>query len=244
MKEICLVLEKKLNLKYDKLILKLKDFKCIVIELKEQNNVKLVIAYNESKSFDVENFIKNYLINIVLKAFKQTFFKNNMKLNNDLKNKLLISSLVNYDYVEDEMYFLKKIDLSNDLYISSFINFKMQILINKWKDIIELTKTNMSILDCDSVYFSLLRYLNENGIKNNHNIKAKYFKNNLICYNDKIFKAKDFICYCILNYPKKIQLNCSCDNLQYKEMLSRIFDKKIDFIFANQLTTNKNNCTI
>lgn len=231
MKEICLVLEKKLNLKYDKLILKLKSFKCIVIKLNEQNNVKIVIAYNSANYFDVENLIKNYLKNVVLKTFKQNFIKNNMKLSNSLKDKILISSLVNYDYDADEMYFLKKIDLSNDLYISSFINFKMQILINKWKDIIELTKTNMSILDCDSVYFSLIRYLNENGTISNKDVVATNFKNNLICYNDKIFKAKDFMCYLIANYPNKIKLNCTRNNLQYKDMLVRIFDKKIDLIF-------------
>ena len=80
MKEICIVLEKKLNLKYEKLIVKLKNFKCIVIKLNQQNDVKLVIAYNDTNSFEVENLIKNYLKDIVLKTFKQNFIKNNMKL--------------------------------------------------------------------------------------------------------------------------------------------------------------------
>ena len=167
-----------------------------------------------------------------------------MKLSHSVKDKILISSLVNYDFDADEIYFLKKIDLSKDLYISSFINFKMQIMINKWKDIIELTKTNMSILDCDSVYFSLIRYLNDNGTIASKNIVATNFKRNLIRYKNKIFKVKDFMCYCIANYPNKIQISCSNDNLQYKETLSRVFDKKIDFIFTKQLTTNENNCTI
>ena len=244
MKEICIVLEKKLNLKYDKLIVKLKNFKCIVIKLNQQNDVKLVIAYNDTNSFEVENLIKNYLKNIVLKTFKQNFIKNNMKLSHSVKDKILISSLVNYDFDADEIYFLKKIDLSKDLYISSFINFKMQIMINKWKDIIELTKTNMSILDCDSVYFSLIRYLNDNGTIASKNIVATNFKRNLIRYKNKIFKVKDFMCYCIANYPNKIQISYSGDNLQYKETLSKVFEKKIDFIFTKQLTTNENNCTI
>lgn len=230
MRELCISFENDVRLNLTNLIKNLKELGCIVVKLHQTNNEKLVIATDNLKFVQVEYVIKCFLVSNFLKRYKKIVIKSLLKFDNDIKSKILLSSLINYDLQADNSYFLNKLDLSQDIYISSYINFKMQLLIKKWRDICTLTKNNVEILDVEAIYYSLIRYINDNGLKRVEEINAKMIKASLIEYNNKIFKTKDFLCYCNKIAPKKINLESKLNNFQYKNMFYKIFDKNFNFI--------------
>lgn len=230
MKEICIAFDNNLFVNVKKLCGNLKKQGYIVATIKEQDVSRVVIATTVDNFDNLTYYLKCFLLGTVLIKHKKRIIKNNLQLDDSLKSKILFLSLVNYDYFEDRTYFLSKLDFSSDLYISSLINFKMQLLIKKWIDICNLTKENLQILDTDSIYFSLIRYIRENGKTADITFSADIVKNNLINFNGKNFRPKDFLCYCATICPKEIKINANGKRFNYKDLFSKLFDNKLILI--------------
>ena len=229
MKEICIVFENKNLVCLDKLLFDLKQLGAIAIKLVEDNYTRLVCAIDNSKADYLEYILKCFLSTNVLTKFKKSFINSILHLENDIKSKVLLQCLINYDIEADKTYFLSKLDFNENIYINSFINFKLQLLINKWKEISTLTKENSTILDVESIFYSLIRFVSENGLSNSIIIDANLISNNLVEYDHKIFKMNDFLCYCAKISPKKIVFSKIDNNIKVNQLFLKLFDKKIEF---------------
>lgn len=240
MKEIGIIYEKQYNqkfMKFKKELLALNNsIFCQIVEISK--SYMFVCAMND----DVwqKNKIKfyNFVSNIILHNLKQNYIKNNIyNFNrNNLKDRILLSCLKNYDNEFEKQEIFKFLCFENDINVKSFAYFKLNFLIQKWQDMCNITNENSGIISSDEMLYNLIRFLQSKSEIKTDKLKIKFTAHGnvlLILENGENinFRLKDFLLYAVnINPQHLITLNDIpnsgfCEN--YVNIFKNIFSKKI-----------------
>jgi hypothetical protein len=175
----------------------------------------ILVGANEKIEFVVDK-IKKIVIFVIFKQFKYEFLKNNLKLVcNDLNYEELINALNNFDINNEKKYVLNKLNIQNELVISSFYYFKLQELRKKWKELVDLANNNISYLVINSQFIDILKFIISNLDIKEKVIKINYKDYNFIISNEQTelvrYKGKDsnkFVITTLIELnPEKIYLS-------------------------------------
>lgn len=232
MKEICLVFESCFYKTLLELKEKLKNVFDIVVVLKTQSNVKLIIAVKKENFKENVSILNGKICEIIKQYYKRRYILNFLKAKGLDKNKLLIVNLLNFDEQSDNDYIVNKLNYNFDINIKSFVNFSLQILVKKWKEMGNLTEQNYDIYSLPKFFIVFINFLNKNA-KSSSEILNVNVKNNIITIDNKNFKVRDFINYFFKINPQKVVVKINEKSIFEKLICKReeysIICKKIEY---------------
>ena len=149
------------------------------------NEYVLMIALTKTIYNDSILYIKEKIAEIILLYYKPKTIINSIN-NFDIKshdNIILIDILSNFEYFEDINEILKKLSLIDKLYLTSFVEFKLNYLLKKWKEVANLINQNSLFLLDDSVKKELIQFLMEGIVSKANHIKLLQNGKNVDIYN-------------------------------------------------------------
>lgn len=190
-------------------------------------------AYNESILY-----IKEKIAEIILLYYKPKTIINSIE-NFDIKshdNVILIDILSSFEYFEDKNEIIKKLSLLDKLYLTSFVDFKLNFLLKKWKDVANLINQNSSFLLDDSIKKELMQFLMEGIVSKTHHIKLLQNGKNVDVFglnNDKFEEIKSpKIYYSMYDYDALLFSLIK----QYPKVLEIEHYKNFDIAFIQNLS--------
>ena len=157
------------------------------------NDYTLMIALTKQSYNDSILYIKEKIAEIILLYYKpKTIINsiNNFDINSH-DNIILIDILSSFEHYEDKNEIIKNLSLIERLYLKSFVEFKLNFLLNKWKDVANLINQNSLFLLDDAVKKELMQFLMEGIVSKTHHIKLLINGNNVDVYslNNNKFEA-------------------------------------------------------
>jgi len=222
--------------------------------IKKNNGVTTILCENEItkvligapivERFNIHNYIKEKIAENILLYYKTDFIlsKLNFKVNNTTDMQVFLKALLVFDSDVDKEIILTRLNFDDSLIIESFIDFKLNFLKDKWKELVSLANDNSMYILSEESFIELIKFLISNL---DYRIKeVNVFSKNdcyLIC-DENGNKINDFLIEKCLIYddnnllttliainPKKIKLHC---NTFIKDKLIQIlylfFDKRIE----------------
>lgn len=186
-------------------------------------------------------FTRKVIIETILKIAKTKYFRENLKIfaKDKSLNTFLISSLVMVDLEEEIDFVFNHFDINKYINISSFINFKLLDLKDKWLYIIDYINITFFGSSEDNVYLDFLKFLTELQSPKHEVLYLEKHDKNLELFDAKHAKIKSIESYdeigvvvnLIMLSPKKIIVNC-VDKLSDKisNLMNYIFDEKLSFL--------------
>ena len=132
---------------------------CVLREGEGYINLALACRKNEFKK--IENVIKKAVCDAICEKMKYKFLKNNINISID-NNELFLAFIKVYTYFDIELekqLTIRLIDLSKNLVLESFLNFKLPFLAKKWKEMCCLTNMNASVFLKSGTFLELLKFL-------------------------------------------------------------------------------------
>ena len=154
---------------------------CLVLSI--FNNTLSVACSNENK-VKVKKQLKSLLSEIIVLIYKEKFFITNLNLTMISKeySEALIKCLVMFDYEDDIYYVFSKLELEYNLILSSFYNFKLKALKQKWSEIKNIA-SNSGVNYESETLIELIRFLIDSITPKRQAIN--------IYYNGETFVLKD-----------------------------------------------------
>ena len=236
MREFCFIYEKNLHSKFLKFKEKLNNFKPKIISqiLKQKEKNLLIVAYNEKDWTLIKNLFYEFSANAIIGYYKKHFLKDYLKkqFNIGYKEKLFLECLKKYDIEYEKTLIYNFLDFSEDIDLKSYTYFKMNFLINKWKEMCLITSENVDLIKDYEIFKSLICFLFGKNPENKQSLKVNFLKNGVVAVKDKrikYMKFKDFLLYLININPEKIAIKneIHTGNKLYKNIFYDLFDKKI-----------------
>lgn len=223
MLEFCLVYEKDLHQK----VVALKNdlaFNNVFVQIFNQKEYSSIIfAFDKDNKIIVQK-IKNFISDTIFNYYKYSYLLKHLNNFDDELTKLLLNALVNYDIENEREDVFSKLEFGKDLVLTSFVNFKLKNLKQKWFEMCSLTNENEEIINDEKIYINLLKFLLSKSENKIDLIKCEFLRSNLLkcCFNDKkvrFFKVKDLLNFVVKYNPKQIELSLKTKNLKSKNCL-------------------------
>ena len=139
---------------------------CVSIFAQDKKNVFMLALSSKAKNQHIL-YIKQRIAEIILLYYKPKNIVESIK-NFDIAkhdNVVLIDILSSFDYEVDIDYIVQNLSLINQLYISSFVSFKLGYLTKKWQDIGGLINENRLFLLDNKVKGELMQFLMQGIVK-------------------------------------------------------------------------------
>lgn len=207
------------------------------------NNTLSIACLIENKTKVIKQ-LKSLIAEITVLIYKEKFFKTslNLKMLSIAYSEALIKCLVMFDYEDDVYYVFTKLNLEFNLILSSFYNFKLKALKQKWSEIKNIA-TNSGVNYESETLIELIRFLIDSITPKRQAINI-YFngetfvlrdENNLIIkLNNALNKSNmeiNLITTLISLAPKVINFHClGCVSENTFRVISYLFNKKINLL--------------
>lgn len=215
---------------------------CAICEI---NDMAIFSLATKDEDFSyVSAKLKQLVADVVLYIYKEKFLENKINLQNLTENYkvALLKALVLFDSESDKQIIKTKLNFDTDLYLESFVNFKLNPLKKRWQEIANLANENdVNVLQNDT-FLDLLKFLIAT-IKPKTNIVNVYYINGEFIFKDgkqKNIKGSmvtmgsdeiNLITSLITLAPNNINFHCidAISNNTFK-VLFYIFDKKVNLL--------------
>lgn len=207
-------------------------------------NNTLSVACNLEDKLKVIKQLKSLISEITVLIYKEKFFKNslNLKMLRQEYSEALIKCLVMFDYEDDVYYVFSKLNLEYNLILTSFYNFKLKALKQKWSEIKNIA-SNSGVNYESETLIELIRFLIDsitpkrqavNIYYNGETFVLKDENNLIIKLNNVLNKSNmeiNLITTLISLAPKTINFHClGCVSDNTFRVISYLFDKKINLL--------------
>ena len=188
--------------------------------------------------------IKEHIAKVILIYYKPKSIINSIK-NFNLShhdNVILIQILSSIDVAEDKTEIFKHLSLIDELYLDSFVNFKLNNLTKKWKEVANLINDNSFFLLDEKIKKELMQFLMEGIVsktdciklcQNGAQIDCKIGTNEIRCEKlyYSIFDYDSTLFAVINNSPKKIEVeNYKSFDVSFIQNLSDLFGSRLHLI--------------
>ena len=183
-------------------------------------NISILVAVPDSQGEVSDLFIKDKIIGLYVNEYKLNYLLENFnfEVTDNISMKAFIKALLMFDIETDRRIVKQKLVGFNSIVIDSFFNFRLQVLKNRWNDLVNLANDNIMYLMSRDTIIELLKFLISNLEFNCEMVKIKQNGENFILYDEKGDLIKDEKCRDILDNdslittliylnPKKIRLD-------------------------------------
>ena len=246
--EFCINLSDKNVLASKKAYLLLKDF-CkeyngIVTTYERCGNISILVSAEECDEARFKHYIANIISDIICEDFKLKYLEENLSLPNldVISKKAFMQALLSFDKESDKYIIQKYIVLEKSIDVEAFYYFRLAILREKWKELVQIANDNKAYLSSNETLVELLKFLVNNLELKNEAINLLQ-DNGKVCFYDTNFKLlkqnniteKDIDSTIISNLiafaPKYVNIYCGeTFNGNLIKLLKQIFDKRINFL--------------
>ena len=183
-------------------------------------NISVLVAVPDGQGEVLDLFIKDKIISLYVNEYKLNYLLENFnfEVTNNISMKAFIKALLMFDVETDRRIVKQKLLGFNSIVIDSFFNFRLQVLKNRWNDLVNLANDNIMYLMSRDTIIELLKFLISNLEFNCEMVKIKQNGENFILYNEKGELIKDETCRDVLDNdslittliylnPKRIRLD-------------------------------------
>ncbi len=218
----------------------LKEYKnCVDILIKDYFYVFIVALEKEAYNKNIL-LLKEKIAEIILLYYKPKTIINsisNFDMNNN-ENIVLIDILTSYETNIDKNFIVSNMSLIQKLYLDSFVKFKLNFLVGKWKEVANLINEHSLFLNDGGIKKELMQFLME-GLNDKVEVlklsKSGIFDNDNKIKDKTIFYSKndyDNRLFTLINYyPKKIVIENYRDlDVEFMQILHQLFGNKIQLI--------------
>lgn len=223
------------------------EYKGIVTTYERCGSISILISAELCDEARYKHYISNLLSDIVCEDFKLQYLQENLSLPNlDIISKnAFMQALLSFDKESDKYIAQKYMILDSSIDIEAFYYFRLGVLRDKWKELVQIANDNKAYLSSNETLVELLKFLVNNLELKNDTINLMQ-DNDKVCFYDINFNLlkqndineKDIDSTIISNLiafaPKFVNIY-SCDNFNDNliKLLKQIFDKRINFLNAN-----------
>ena len=165
---------------------KVKSLNGVSTLLVDENFSKVLIAIPEVCKKDFFGFLKDKIAENILLYYKHDYICSKLKflMTTSTNMQVFIKALTVFDSDTDKDIIKEKLIFKNKLFVTSFIDFKLNFLKRKWDELVSLANDNEMYLFDDSSFNELIKFLISN-------LEYRYYAVN-------IFSKKN--CYLICDY--------------------------------------------
>lgn len=251
--EFCINMSDKNIESSKKIYLALKDF-CkeyggIVTTYERCGKISILVSADSCDENRIKHYILNLISDIICDDYKLAYLKENLSLPNldSISKNAFMQALLSFDKEEDKFLVQKQLVLNESIDVEAFYYFKMAMLRNKWKELVQIANDNKAYLSSNETLVELLKFLVNNLELKNETINLM-LDNNKVCFYDINFKLlkennaeeKEIDSTIISNLisfaPKYVNVYCQ-DNFSNSliKLLKQIFENRINFLSKENL---------
>ena len=123
---------------------------CMLTKFEDKHFTYLLFASDESISSICKSKIKKCINTYIIDVYKYEYFtKRILRGNKALINLAYIKALTLYDVDTDMALLNASFDIDKQLYVDSFIRFKLNDLVRMWQELCDLIMSNINYLNTD-----------------------------------------------------------------------------------------------
>ena len=231
-----------------KMYLQLKDF-CreyggIVTTYERCGNISILVSANACDENRFKHFVSNIISDVICEEFKLKYLQENLALPNldQISKNAFMQALLSFDKESDKYIVQKLLTLENSIDVEALYFFKLAVLRDKWKELVQIANDNKAYLSSNETLVELLKFLVDNLELKNETINLMQENGKVFFYdiNFKLLKQNDLkdkdidstiISNLIAFAPKYVNIYCGDNfNSNLIKLLKQIFDKRINFL--------------
>lgn len=136
-----------------------------VVTSHEANNyISILFAINDKVKDRVKALISGAIIEVICCKFKAEYLNSSLVLpeHDIIGMEAFKKALLNFDKETDKFIITKNLNLSNNLYLESFYQFRLKSLKEKWAELVSLSNENREYLVSKESFIDLLKFLVDN----------------------------------------------------------------------------------
>lgn len=149
---------------YNTLFPYLSSFNGLITSHEQGDCISVLLAVEEEKKLEVESFVASTIVEIICNKFKEAYLNDHLLLpkHDKIGMSAFKKALLNFDKETDRFIVKKNLSLKNNLYLESFYKFRLQLLQDKWAELVSLSNENREYLVSDESFVDLLKFLVDN----------------------------------------------------------------------------------
>lgn len=208
--------------------------------------IQILLASDKLNRPILQASLANYLIDSILEEYKLEYLHNNLNLKtfDKLKSEAYYNALLYFDFENDRDILRKNLIFKNKIVVESLINFRLQELTTKWKNLCLINSQNSNYLLYNDTFYEFLKFLIDN-LENTFDEINIYYKNSNYYMFDKNNNelGDDLIDYPLIKNesqvlssliklcPRKIKIHCDLNKSNdIFSIISNIFEDRVEFI--------------
>ncbi|MBR2974140.1 MAG: hypothetical protein IKC47_00135 [Clostridia bacterium] len=210
--------------------------------LQESRRSRFAIACNKLYAAAIKSQSEECLLNALTLGYKNKYIRNALAVSH---SGLLVDTLINtmciFDAKYDRYLIKKTLDISGEVCIDGYYNFRMKKLKQKWDELVEVVKNNNALLADDALIKEFLCYLMDFLPNTDGNLSVVVDGNNAGLFDDKgkivpsiklvrpATLEETIAINAICAKPKGIKLYCNSKQLDaaFVDLITYLFDVKL-----------------
>lgn len=129
------------------------------LELDKSNYFLIASKVNENV---IKSLCEEVICSIICEDFKADFIRKKLAYHSteSMKYEALVSAMVNFDRQTDNKLILSNLKGEyNEVNIYSLYKFKLSMLMDKWRQLVDITNVNSAYLGFNETYLDILKFL-------------------------------------------------------------------------------------
>ena len=196
---------------------------------------KYFLVASKVNELKVKSICEDSICGIILDGFKADYIKKNLSYHtlDTVKYETLISAMVNFDRNTDNRIILSALKgRRKEINIYSLFKFKLAILIDKWRQLVEIANANSVYLGFDETYLDILKFLVD-GIEIGEELRVVKSgdgytifdaNNNILTYDD-LSSDSDMLASIVAHNPIRVTVSGLDENATV--FLQSIFEERM-----------------
>lgn len=204
---------------------------CLVAATKLGKRYQVAVASESESKLKILEIISDSVIETLGYFCKFEYLSGNLKLPLDPFNyNILLHALTQFDRASDEAILKNCVQISNGMALDGVYRFRLGLLKERWKEIINLTKENALYLTDPETFYELIKFLFSSIEARVENVILSK-SNGVYVITDEsghknLFSSDDIheVVYALIDYaPLSIAVNKSFENEKTVELITKIF---------------------
>ncbi len=216
----------------------------IVTTYERCGNISILVSSDKCEENRFKHFIVNLISDIICEDFKILYLEENLNLPNldSISKNAFLQALVSFDKESDKYIVNKLLKLEGSVDIEAFYFFKLGMLRDKWKELVQIANDNKAYLSSNETLVELLKFLVDNLELKTETINLIQENGRVVFYDTNFVPLKQsdldkgdidstIISDLIAFAPKYVNVYSGHKfNGNLIKLLKQIFDKRINFL--------------
>ncbi len=201
----------------------------------------ILIACNKFEKNRLQLVLQDIITHVICYFYKKNYLLSNLriKIADKISKQAFISALLFFDNETDNYIVNKYLEINDKINLSSFFNFKLQSLKQKWQELVDIANENEIYLYKDDTFLELIKFLVDNIEVKNDVINIMSVDKSYAIYDAKFDAIKcpndmdeeKLVSTLIALSPKSINIYCSeILSSKIKTMICKLFEKRVKFV--------------